>query len=398
MHLDVLRSLRHEHEIASVLLHLIEKDGAGSWPPLACHDSMPAPLQSYQAIYHEMSASLSTASPSLHDGYNCKRIDHFRSLMRKLLRERVSVRDVEDMMISAESDNWTILGRGQCNAFYCSIAVLRHAYRWATIPVVRVAQDERVIDFPESWKFLGNTFKGFLVINVGLSEKISSTEQSFFSMFYEVEVKALPLYCELVHAIVAYQRQDKESCLEHIQKMDPLVRELFQVIYQNLTNEKVSKQYWLRYCQGFQGWGLGKVVDGQFIRYDGLSGNHVLAFHVLDAFLGIQSYLSDEDMMRYIPARQRKFSSAVRMHSFRSLIVKDEDPEIYREITKIVNQMRLFRAAHRHRVMPYLKVPAPERQYMTAGKIIGSQGCVGSVDDALKPLDDMLVARLRQTM
>ncbi|KJZ69463.1 hypothetical protein HIM_11146 [Hirsutella minnesotensis 3608] len=161
---------------------------------------------------------------------------------------------------------------------------------------------------------------------------------------------------------------------------------------------KIPKHIWLRYCQGFQGWGVGYVVNGQLIQYSGLSGNHVLAFHILDAFFGFERYLSNEDMVRYIPARQREFSRVVRAHSFRSRINDEESHEICEEMAKLVNQMRLFRAAHRSRVMPYLKEPAPERQPMTAGKPLRKGDGVESIDVALKPLEDMLLERLRQTM
>lgn len=44
--------------------------------------------------------------------------------------------------------------------------------------------------------------------------------------------------------------------------------------------------------------------------------------------------------------------------------------------------------------MPYLKTHAPERRHMTNGKMIKG---LGDIEDALKPLDDMLVRRIRST-
>ncbi|KJZ69461.1 hypothetical protein HIM_11144 [Hirsutella minnesotensis 3608] len=159
---DDIRSLRHKHEIASVFLDLVEQDGAGSWPPRVDYDSWPAPLQPYQEIYHIMSPLLSTSSPSLSDEYNAKRMANYRMCMRQLLSQRVVMQDVESIMNSAESGNWTALHRSQCNGFYCIIGVLRHAYRWATIPVVRVAQAETVVEFPRElhvpWQYLQRIF------------------------------------------------------------------------------------------------------------------------------------------------------------------------------------------------------------------------------------------------
>jgi hypothetical protein len=44
------------------------------------------------------------------------------------------------------------------NAFYCCIASCRHAYRWATIPIVKVAQLEKELDLPaqlvEPWSYM----------------------------------------------------------------------------------------------------------------------------------------------------------------------------------------------------------------------------------------------------
>lgn len=44
--------------------------------------------------------------------------------------------------------------------------------------------------------------------------------------------------------------------------------------------------------------------------------------------------------------------------------------------------------------MPYLKQPAQERRHMTTGKSIDGDG---DIDAALAPLEDLLLARIRQT-
>lgn len=88
---------------------------------------------------------------------------------------------------------------------------IRH--RWGTIPVVKVAQAEKVVEFPPEleipWPFLqrhfgvtaesGNNTSNVLLnfsetgervfkINIGVSDMITSSEETFFRMFYDIEV------------------------------------------------------------------------------------------------------------------------------------------------------------------------------------------------------------------
>ena len=48
--------------------------------------------------------------------------------------------------------------------------------------------------------------------------------------------------------------------------------------------------------------------------------------------------------------------------------------------------------------MPYLEQPAPERLIMTAGKSVLEGPTTKNTKEALKPLDEMLVNRLRMTV
>ena len=59
--------------------------------------------------------------------------------------------------------------------------------------------------------------------------------------------------------------------------------------------------------------------------------------------------------------------------------------------------MKVFRAAHRARVMPYLEQPAPERLAMTAGKSV-LESLNMNTKEALTSLDEMLATRLKQTI
>lgn len=59
---------------------------------------------------------------------------------------------------------------------------------------------------------------------------------------------------------------------------------------------------------------------------------------------------------------------------------------------------KVFRAAHRTRVIPYLKQPAPERLIMTAGKSILENEDTNGLEDALAPLNKMMTTRLQETV
>ncbi|KAI5455769.1 hypothetical protein BGZ63DRAFT_368305 [Mariannaea sp. PMI_226] len=415
-----LNLLQDRHKAAYALAQLVEQDGAGSWPPSASFVSWPKSLQCYQNIYHELFRSFTVEEPSLCDDFNRQKRYEFRALMQKRLHEKVDLTEVGEIMKSIEQGNWSIMPRLQFNALYSIIAYLRHAYRWAANPVVRVAQLERFVKFPDQleipWQTLQKVFgcvadsgnhtanvllafdtAGSQIIrtNIGVSARITSTEHNFFLLFYIWEVKSVPIYVEIVRAVIAFEQGQIKACANGVRKINALVRELFSIFYKNLVHQRVSRDVWLQYTQGFHGWGAGKVVDAQLMEYEGVSGSHVLAFQILDSFLNLKPYLSEQELSCYVPAKQREFSNQVRRHSFRFKIDKDTNEEIYNEMERLVQQMKFFRLGHRKRVMPYLKQPAPERRHMTAGKYIQGEG---SIDDALRPLNDMLVRRVVDTV
>lgn len=145
----------------------------------------------------------------------------------------------------------------------------------------------------------------------------------------------------MVMAIITFERGQKVACLKYLQKLKPNLQKLFQIFYDGLVEAKVSRKVWLSYCQGFQGWGVGRIIDGQHVKYDGLSGNHVLVFQAIDAFFGMDRYLIDENMIRYIPVRQREFTSVLRRHSIRRQILDGEDLEISAEMSNLVQATRV---------------------------------------------------------
>ncbi|KAK6084492.1 hypothetical protein SCUP234_03281 [Seiridium cupressi] len=353
--------------MAEVLTTMIDKDGAGAWPPRSNHAryAWPRALRPYQEIYEELAPLIPNDIPSLNDDLNRMRIADFRSQFKKKLSERIDLAKVKRLLEAADAGQWDILPRDVYNAFYCCVASCRHAYRWATIPVVKIAQLETVIELPaelaEPWNYLqdhfgcasqsGNNTSSILLnfdpngqhtykINTGMPSTVTSGEEAFSRIFYDIEV------------------------------------------------------------MGFFAWGAGSIDDatGEFDKYDGLSGNQVLLFQALDAFLGIQPYLSQRDKERNVPARQRALCEIFEKHSFRAKLSEDTNDEvevrIVNEFTEILKRLRMFRSAHRTRAKHYLSQPAPERLPMTAGKSL----LKSDLEQSLQFLDEFMVRRLTQTV
>jgi hypothetical protein len=121
----------------------------------------------------------------------------------------------------------------------------------------------------------------------------------------------------------------------------------------NLHDTIVARSVWLSRIQGFYAWGIGHYDEGtqDWDKFDGLSGNQVLLFHALDAFLGIEQYLSPRDQERNVPKRQREFCHALRRHSFRAILIEtphDADVvEILRNFDEILKRLRVSVKFHR---------------------------------------------------
>ena len=125
-----LRTLKGRHSTASILVNLVEEDGAGAWPPKANHDSWPRTLRPYKDIYLKLNSTLPTAEPSLDNDINHHRRKIYRTQRRKLLADRVNVAEVEEILEAVEARNWDILPGDANNGFYAWVAVCRHAYRY----------------------------------------------------------------------------------------------------------------------------------------------------------------------------------------------------------------------------------------------------------------------------
>ncbi|KAK4185422.1 hypothetical protein QBC35DRAFT_503696 [Podospora australis] len=420
------------HEAASVLSSLVKKDGAGAWPPLANHtaSTWPAALQPYKEIYLEMAPLLPAANVSLDDNVNLQRISFFRTRFAELLSEKVDLQQVNRLLEAADAGRWDIFPRDVYNGFYCCVAWCRHAYRWATIPVVRVAQLEKTVTLPQElvspWDSMqshfgldsesGNNMSNLVLnfdpsgeyalrINTGLSHLITSSEEEFGRIFHEVEVLAVPVYHAIVMSIVSFARGNQQACLGHVKEIMAQLRPLLSSYYDRVHDSKIARSVWLRNVQGFYGWGVGSdrrepiTTDSagqkEWEKFDGLSGNQVLLFQALDAFLGLEAYLPKLVQERNVPELQRDFCDVVGKYGFRHLLSDDGiEGEIKNEFGEIVKRLRVFRSAHRTRAKVYLSQPAPERLPMTAGKSLLKD----SIDDSLEMLDQFMMGRLQQTV
>ncbi|RMZ72078.1 Indoleamine 23-dioxygenase [Pyrenophora seminiperda CCB06] len=424
---DAIKDLAEHHEVAEILSELIQKDGAGSWPPNAnhAHTEWPLCIQPYREIYLEMAPLLPQPEPSLDDEVNASRISEFRQRYRDLLSERVDLVEVKKLMDMAEADRWVEFPRDVYNAFYCCIASTRHAYRWATIPVVKVAQLEKVVELPVEltmpWESMqrhfgcpsdgGNVTCNLLLnfdktgsyiykINTGMAPRILAAEEAFSRIFYDLESLSLPVYHDMAQAIIALDRGDTAACARHVASITAQMQGVIATYTTKLHDKFIAHSIWLSRIQGFFGWGAGhyNTETNEWEKYDGLSGNQLLLFPAMDAFLGIEQYLSQRDQEMSVPRRQRELCHALRKHSFRARLAKmDGDihvAEILHNFDMILKQLRLFRAAHRTRAKTYLSQPAPERLPMTAGKSLLKP----SIEDSFEFLDKFMVRRLGQTV
>lgn len=134
--------------------------------------------------------------------------------MRKALRERVNLPSVKSILCATESEDSSegILSPASYNGFSACIANMRHAYRWGVIPVVKIAQEEKIIEFPEGlnlpWQFIcrrygvtslgGNVMTNYFCnfdeqerivyeTNRALSDLIRTAEYNFSHMFVVIE-------------------------------------------------------------------------------------------------------------------------------------------------------------------------------------------------------------------
>ncbi|KAJ5111074.1 hypothetical protein N7532_001609 [Penicillium argentinense] len=419
-----VKETRDSHETIKALQRMVKVDGAGSWPPKATHrDSWPKALQPYHDIFQELAALISVDTVSTNDEINQSRRLEYRKRLQRLLKERINLEAVQSVFAISDQAGSTGLQGVACNGFFACIANLRHGFRWGTVPIVKVAQEEKIIDFPQEldipWAFLqrrygvnsqgGNLMSNFhcnfdsngeLVykLNNGMAEPVPSAEYNLVYSFTGTEKESLPVYYHLAQAIAAFERNQKQQCSQQLAQVNWHLRNTMRVYYEYVVSSKIPHSLFVGYIQGFHGWAAGKFVDGKFKEYDGLSGGHLILFNLLDGFFGFEHFLNDESRLNYIPATQREFIESVKKHGFREEAERAGDVEVKKQLDGILKQLRTFRSAHKTRTNRYMSVERPERVVMTAGASIPKGGAKGTAQDLAKSVDDALAKQLKNTV
>lgn len=154
----------------------------------------------------------------------------------------------------------------------------------------------------------------------------------------------------MIRAIIAFSDGEKAVCLAHLARIQAQLRPLISIYYDRMHNQKIALPVWLSHVQGFLAWGAGYTNSqtGDFIKFDGLSGNQILFFQSIDAFLGMDPYLSQENMEQNVPRRQREFCRVLREHSIRDKMTNSPADgmtlETLEEFDKIVKRLRVSNA------------------------------------------------------
>jgi hypothetical protein len=240
---------------------------------------------------------------------------------------------------------------------------------WGTIPAVRVAQLEKTVDLPPelvgTWASLqdhfglasdsGNMMSNLILnfslseeyifkINTGLPTVVTSSEEEFARVAREMEALAVPVYRHVVRAVLAWARGDLPACLAHMRGVTGQLRPALASYYNRVHDAHIARSVWLSNVQGFYAWAAGREdpKTGQWVTFDGLSGNQVLLFQVLDAFIGIEPYLTREVLERNVPVLQRELCAAVARHSFRHKLGEEGiEGQIREEFADIVKKLRV---------------------------------------------------------
>lgn len=118
---------------------LITNEGAGSWPPSPSYvESWPTELAPYHTIAllaPPRFVDSSDLHPSRPDDQLAVRIADNREWLTSQLAQSVDVEAVMRLLPNLDT-------APRCGFLAC-LAYLAHLYRWGTLPVVRIAQDEK---------------------------------------------------------------------------------------------------------------------------------------------------------------------------------------------------------------------------------------------------------------
>lgn len=145
----------------------------------------------------------------------------------------------------------------------------------------------------------------------------------------------------MVQSIIAFEKGQKGRCSEHLKAVNAHLRTALRVYYDQVIGSRIPHDIFVPYLQGFHGWAAGKMVDGKYTEYDGVSGAQMVLFNMLDGFLGLEPFLDPKEFPKYITARQRGFIDSVTKHAFREKAKQDGDPQLETQLDSIVAQLRV---------------------------------------------------------
>jgi hypothetical protein len=144
----------------------------------------------------------------------------------------------------------------------------------------------------------------------------------------------------MIQAISSFNEKNKIQCLNSLTRITSGLRDVFKVFYDNVHGSKVKHSVWLSYVQGFYAWEAGQIVNRKLVKYPGVAASQVLFFQAIDAFIGLDRYLSDEELAHGVPLREREFVRAIERNSFRRKLGND-DTAIDREFSSMVKLLKV---------------------------------------------------------
>ncbi|KAJ3275224.1 hypothetical protein HDV01_000949 [Terramyces sp. JEL0728] len=351
-----------------------------SWPP--------KPKFNYDSIFNPYvqaaayaSANLATCSPSTDNVYNINRINSFRKGMERIL-ETVDIATIDSALRknTHSMDDAHLMGLLACLDF------LRHAYRWGTTPIVRIAQLETIV-FPIQLELPAillhehfgisppsGTLFSMTYCNVmeradggldivysstgGMNEDVRTTERNNALVFYRMEEKAVLLYQCIFLANDLYESGLHSESLLCLKAVKGILKAVFSLFYEHLAEPNIKKEYWLPYAQGFHGWAIGGV--------DGVSGNQAVVIRVLDLFLELKHQTAigkEQKSSKHHPKRILDFLEKVSQIKLRSKTL--HLPEFADQFKTLSSAVKIWRMSHSKKAIHYESVELKERLPMT---------------------------------
>lgn len=288
--------------LTSTLDDMMRTEGGGSWPPKPTYrDSWPDCLHLYDHVARQAPPRFVTPElrPNYTDAELRQRIDENRLWLEQSLAS-INVEQVMSTLPALEVN--ARLG------FLACLAYLIHLYRWGTLPVVAMAQDEKKIAFPDNinlpFRWLNHLYgiesSGGCLFTMTLVNVIPNgghLEMAYSNMrhmpqqsvvdaerynafvFYEMERISLELYRSIAQCQTYLTQGQEQQAADALKQGHVALKAAFRHFFDTLKEEKIQKEVWMSHAQGFHGWG---VED-----FDGVSGDHSLLIRTLDAFLDI---------------------------------------------------------------------------------------------------------------